>query len=220
LYRIREKQDEAILKILRGELEYLNLDLSEAIFNFLNNEEVLKKIGTQLYKTKKINQPTPIFDLSYNIDMIIDSIDNNQIIIEKFFPEEKILEKNIPKEYRYNKQFKSTLNQMYKLLKKKKKLPLLETILSDSYTESFLKIQCLSFLFTNSYINLVKSSDSERDRSGRWIIWDSTNNPQKNDGEKTPASIIIGLSYKNWKIMQPFFEKDDFKGRPHLPTID
>ena len=219
LFRIRKKQDEVILKILSGDLEYFGADYSEAILKYLENEDLLRSIGNRLYRTQKINQTFPNLDLNYAEGVIFNSAKNCSITVEKFFLGEEIDEIEIPEGYK-SKKFKETLNALYRLLKKNKKLPLLETVLSDSFSETFLRIQCMSYLFQNAFVKLVRARESERARAGRWMLVDSSAISNFKDEESISSSIIFGLSYNNWKKLQPYLKKNDFDNRPVIPTID
>lgn len=220
LFRIRKKQDEAIIKILSGDLEYFGPNYTETVFKFLENEELLINIGSRLYRTQKINQTLPNMDLNYAEEVLFNSLRICQIIIETVIPEkEETPEIKIPGEYK-SKKFKETLNELYKLLKKKQKLPLLETILTDSFLETFLRIQCISYLFTYSYVKLIEAEESEQLRAGRWMIVDSSSIPNLKEEEYISSSVIIGLSYNNWRKLQPFLKTNDFENRPLISTID
>ncbi|MHA1249753.1 MAG: hypothetical protein ACTSRP_07165 [Candidatus Helarchaeota archaeon] len=218
LYRIRKKQDEIILKILSGDLEFFAPNYSEAILKFLENEELLKNIGSRLYRTQKINLALSNIDFDYSKEIILSALKKSQIVIETIIPEEEIPEIKITGEYK-SKKFKETLNNLYRLLKEKHKLPLLETILTDSFLETFLRIQCISYLFTYSYVKLVEADESERIKAGRWMIVDSSSISDFNE-KKVSSSFIIGLSYKNWKKLQPFLKNKNFENRPLISTID
>ena len=219
LFRIRKKQDEVILKILSGDLEYFGPNYSETILKYLENQNLLRIIGNRLYRTQKINLTFPNLDLNYTKNVIFDSAKNYSIIVEKVFPKEEIADFEFPEGYK-SKKFKETLNALYRFLKKSKKLPLLETILTDSFSETFLRIQCIGYLFQNAFVKLVRASESERTRAGRWVLVDSSLISDFKEEESNSSSIIFGLSYNNWKKLQPYLKKNDFENRPTIPTID
>lgn len=130
---------------------------------------------------------------------------------------EKIIE-SIP-EIQEDFEFYDQILEIFEEIKKNTEIKLLKFILSENYMETLMRLQAVSYLVSNGYLELVPSPKVEIEESGKYKVIVSKNKKNDNQNHKKNSTIILGLSYNEWKSLQKYIKKGDLSNRPSLMNL-
>jgi len=116
-------------------------------------------------------------------------------------------------------EFYDQIMEIFDNLKQNNEIKLLKFILSTNYMETLMRLQAISYLVSNGFIELKPSSKEEIEESGNYKIVFSKDNKSKIKGNDFNSTVILGISFDEWKSLQPFIKKGSLKNRPHLMNL-
>ncbi|MCF2139322.1 MAG: hypothetical protein K9W44_04630 [Candidatus Lokiarchaeota archaeon] len=116
-------------------------------------------------------------------------------------------------------EFYDQIMEIFETLKEEKEIKLLKFILSTNYMETLMRLQAISYLVSNNYIEIIPSSEDEIEESGMYKIIIQPNSKKKSQEDNYSSTIILGITYDEWKALQPFIKKGDLSKRPILMNL-
>jgi len=89
------------------------------------------------------------------------------------------------------------------------RIPLVKFILANTYQETLLRLECVSYLISSGIVTLENSRTAERPEAGRFVITPS----RSTETSVQPRTIILGLTWEEWKALRPLYKKASFDSR-------
>ncbi|MHA1339686.1 MAG: hypothetical protein ACTSRZ_05955 [Promethearchaeota archaeon] len=228
------KQLDILEKLINKKIDIETKKKYKIIIDILNDKTKLldfnKKFTRKLIQIRKIYNPIDFeipFILPSNIHLknmnqlknIYRNLEEGKVKIIK----EKDIELEIETDY-LDENIYDEIMEILEIIKKEKELKILKFILTDSYAETLKRLQALAYLISHGYLRLAFSSEEEKVESGKYkIIYNNEKGDlidQQENIVNDSKSIILGITYNEWKSLQPFLKNNNFENRPKINNID
>lgn len=125
-------------------------------------------------------------------------------------------------ELEVDEEFYENISEALNTIQKEDEILILKYILSESYSESLMRLQALSYLASNGMVSLVPAEEDEVADSGRYKLINKPwvdSNLKENDIKNQGSTFILGISYSEWKELGSVIGQKSLKGRPILANL-
>ncbi|MFQ5981412.1 MAG: hypothetical protein ACE5OZ_24990 [Candidatus Heimdallarchaeota archaeon] len=224
LAQVREKQDRLMLEIAKGQDELLSREQLIQLVNLLSDRTAMAKLAQLIAKSNliwslpRINPRINLERIEPQMEDAIAKIDL-EAEVSPMDPEleQRILDLSKEKNPEFQKNALALFIQIQNA--SKKSVPLLKFILAETYQETLLRLESVSFLASSGMIQLVSAGRREQKEAGKFMILKGK--PKGQRGELPPSSMVLGLTWDEWKNLQEVLaDKRGLKARKKLSLLD
>lgn len=216
---VREKQDEILSERSKG-LEIPHWKIKK----FLENSELLENFALKINREFQFNAPSGSNPKqNFNLDLMeLGEIINSYFSDVKwdYKPKLEIIEDLKPILSRKNPKLAFKVEELFGSLDISKEYKMPEFIIAKSYSESLLRLECLSFLISQNRIELLKKSDAKNYNVDNRHILRVKQTKKEADKITNNASIIVGLNYKDWNYLKDYYASKREETRKEILNLD
>ncbi len=216
---VRERQDEILSERSKG-LEIPHWKIK----NLLENSELLENFAFEINRKFQFNAPSGSNPKeNFNLDLVeLGEIINSYFSDVKwdYKPELEIVDDLKPILSRKDPKLAFKVEELFGSFDISKEYKIPEFIIAKSYSESLLRLECLSFLISQNRIELIKTSDSKDNNIDNRYIFRVKQTKEDPDTITNNASIIVGLNYKDWNYLKDYYASKREEKRKEVLNLD